>query len=437
MEQNRIPNAAQPQRTAPQRPAAPQPAQGQSAPAQRPMQQPAQGQAAQRPMQQRPAAQQPQQGVEKQLIVRMFQPDMQLLKVTAKQISATASIKLGLYGQSGEVLVVIAARARTAMAATELTENAAGQFEAAMGDSVYGRGKAPIGAVVVAEMEQDETTLVAADDATGLLLETELQPIKNADKVFDFGQNSFRNARMADKIADAALMDDEESDDPIQLSADRSFAARKCTKSDFGVCIVDVEGGKMVCSAVTYGKMVYVRCIRPAPDAGKAAAMTALDMIRRLTLGMPIPYARAFKAGQEIDWNEPMQQKGRKSSSGKSGGSKSSSGKSGTGKKKSLAVPIVLLVLVAIALCGAIWYVVNTFIIKDEGSLPAAGSTGSSAVSMPAGDTSVPGDAAAPGSDTGAPASDAAAPDAPAVVSSPAAPAAGAGTGEPVVHPFS
>ncbi|MEG2930524.1 MAG: hypothetical protein RR825_01940, partial [Ruthenibacterium sp.] len=184
MEQNRIPNAAQPQRhgqpqqgvaehPAQQRPMAQRPAQQRQAaqnPAQQPMasaQRPAQQRpAAQNPAQQRPAAQnpaqQPQQGAEKQLIVRMFQPDMQLLKITAKQISATANIKLGLYGQSGEVLVVIAARAHTTMAATELTENAAGQFEAAMGDSVYGRGNAPIGAVLAGEMEQDETTLAAA-----------------------------------------------------------------------------------------------------------------------------------------------------------------------------------------------------------------------------------------------------------------------------------
>ncbi|MEG2931743.1 MAG: hypothetical protein RR825_08135, partial [Ruthenibacterium sp.] len=290
-----------------------------------------------------------------------------------------------------------------------------------------------IGAVVVGEMEQDETTLVAADDATGSLLEAELQPVTNAEKVFDFGQNSFRNARMADKIADAALMDDEESEDPIQLSADRSFAARKCTKSDFGVSIVDVEGGKMVCAAVTYGKMVYVRCIRPAPDAGKAAAMTALDMIRRLTLGMPISYARAFKAGQEIDWNEPMQQKGgkSKSTSGKSSGSKPSGG------KKNLAVPIVLLVLVAIALCVAIWYVVNTFIIKDEGSMPVDGGM---SMSVPMDGASVPTDVSVPAADTGAvasPAGSTAAPDAAASGAASTVTDAGAGTGAPVVHPFS
>lgn len=435
MDQNQMNRAAQPQRQA--MPGMPRPQQ-QAAPQQRAMPgmpRPAQGMAPQqRPapgMQQRPASgipQQgvagvPQEGVEKQLIVRMFLPDMPLLKATAKQLSAMPSVKLGMYGQSGEVLVVISARARTPAAATELTENAAAQLEAAMGDSVYARGKAPLAAVAVGEMQQDEATLCASDDETGRLLEEELQSVQSADKVFDFGQNSFRNVRMADKIADAALMDDEESTDPIQLSADRSYAVRKCTKADFGVAIANVEGGKVVCAAVTYGKMVYVRCIRPAPDALKAAAMSALDMVRRLTLGLDIPYARAFKAGQEIDWNVPVQQKatGKSSSRGNGGGgSRESRESSGKGSGKSLIGPFVLLIIVAIALGVGIWYVVNTFIIKDESSLPAGNSTSVSDSAPAQGDASAPAGASDPAA-SGAPVSS---------VSQPA------DSGAPVVHPF-
>ena len=44
--------------------------------------------------------------VEKQIIVRMFEPDMNVLKQAARQISAMPDTALNLYGQGGEVLLV-------------------------------------------------------------------------------------------------------------------------------------------------------------------------------------------------------------------------------------------------------------------------------------------------------------------------------------------
>lgn len=390
----------------------------QQAQGQRPVQQ-AQGQ---RPVQQaqgqRPV-QQPQGGVEKQEIVRMYQPDMQVLKATARQLSAMPNVKFGMYGQAGEVLVVAAARAQGMAAATELTENAAEQLEAAMGDSVYGRGKRSLAQVVVDEMLQDEALMIAADEETGKLLEAELTNVKDSDKVFDFGQDSFRSPKMADKILDTAIMDDEESEDPIQRSADRSYAAHKCVRCDYGVAITGLDGGNMVCAAVTVGKTVYIRCIRPAQDAGKTAVYSVLDMIRRIIFGMTVPYARTFRAGDEVDWNDPTPQK--------AGGAKSSGG------KKNLIVPIIAIAALAIALGVGIWYIVTTFIIKDEPSVPAGNSTSiSQTVSTP---DSAAGAASGLGA-TSTPASTSVPADSAASVSGADAQGMPSGQDDSVVHPF-
>ena len=48
--------------------------------------------------------------VEKQLVVRTFEPDMNALKQTAKQLAHMQDTSLNLYGQAGEVLIVITAR---------------------------------------------------------------------------------------------------------------------------------------------------------------------------------------------------------------------------------------------------------------------------------------------------------------------------------------
>ena len=79
--------------------------------------------------------------VEKQLVVRTFEPDMNALKQTAKQLAHMQDTSLNLYGQAGEVLIVVTARAYAQAAATELTENVAERFELALGPAAYGRGK--------------------------------------------------------------------------------------------------------------------------------------------------------------------------------------------------------------------------------------------------------------------------------------------------------
>lgn len=71
--------------------------------------------------------------VEKQLVVRTFEPDMNALKQTAKQLAHMQDTSLNLYGQAGEVLIVVTARAYAQAAATELTENVAEQLRAGAG----------------------------------------------------------------------------------------------------------------------------------------------------------------------------------------------------------------------------------------------------------------------------------------------------------------
>ncbi len=295
-----------------------------------------------------------------QVVIRMFQPDMSVLKNTARQLSELPHIKLNLYGQGGEVLVVIAAQGRTAPA-TELAENAAAQMEAAMGDSVYARGKKSLAAHVADIMKSKELNMIAPDAQTGIILEKELKDVSSADKIFDFGADSYNHAKLADKIADAAIMDDEESDDPTQLSADRSFAAKKITKSDFGVAISTVNGADTVGVSVTYGKLVYIRQVKAGPDAEKSAALTVFDMIRRLINGIEVPYARAFKAGHEIDWNEPSNQPTGKAVSQKG--------------SKGLIIPIIVLVIVSVALGVGIWYIVQNFIMPTDGAMPVNASS--------------------------------------------------------------
>ena len=161
--------------------------------------------------------------VEKQLVVRTFEPDMNALKQTAKQLAHMQDTSLNLYGQAGEVLIVVTARAYAQAAATELTENVAEQFELALGPAAYGRGKGSL-AYFTGELIQSESTLAAADPATGALLAEEFSHTKRGPSVFDFGDGSYNDSRVVAKIKNAVYKYAEEGNAP-QIAAARAAAA--------------------------------------------------------------------------------------------------------------------------------------------------------------------------------------------------------------------
>ncbi len=340
--------------------------------------------------------------VTKQVIVRFFAPDMHKLKVTAKQLSVTSpDLKLGLYGQADEVLVVLNAQSYAEAAATQLTEAGAQMFEDAMGDYSYGRGKGGLAYVAAGELMEKRAYITAADEETGALLETEFKATKRGDKVFDFGDESYLNDKIASKIERAAIFDPNEDTPAYQSAADWASAAAKCTKSEFGAAIKGF-GSDRLYAAVAHGKYVYVREIPAGKDAEKCAALSLLDITRRLIIGADIPYAQSGKAGQELNWsNAPAVSAQTKAPQAKpiqaqAPASKQSVAYSGRDdyddfsekpkkKKKSAGknniVPIAVLVVLLIALVFAVYYLLNTFFFNKAGGNNDKDAASSSVVS--------------------------------------------------------
>ena len=160
--------------------------------------------------------------VQKQVIVRLYQPDMDALKGAARQAGLQRDVQLKLYGQAGEVLVVIRAQAYAQAAATELTEMAAEQIEQAVGASAYARGKGSLAYVTAGEMIENECVIAAANPETGALMGEEFAATKRGAKVFDFGESSYNNTRTLHKIEDYAGDPDEET--PLQMACDLGYA---------------------------------------------------------------------------------------------------------------------------------------------------------------------------------------------------------------------
>lgn len=310
--------------------------------------------------------------VEKQLIVRAFEPDMDAVKQTARQLANMQDVSLNLYGQAGEVLIVITVRAFAAAAATELTESVAEQFEIALGSAVYGRGKANLAHFAAGEMIQKEMVMAAADSATGALLDEEFRQTKRGEHVYDFGEESYRSTRIAAKIQKAEERYAYE-EDPAQIAAARAAAAAKYGRAEIGAAIVGVDGGGDVYAAVAYKKYVYLRVYPDEPGVGKKAALALLDMARVLAQGREPEKAHMFRANTDFDWEDPLQKRRRGAS----------------------IAPIIALALLLLALGAACWYFFTHFSLGGQkgDSLPANGSSVTTGVSQSLSDT----DSAAPG----------------------------------------
>ena len=306
--------------------------------------------------------------VEKQLIVRTFEPDMGALKAAARQLRGVSDLGLNLYGQAGEVLVVITARSHAAAAATELTERVAQQLETALGEAAYGRGKGSLAYFTAGELIENEALIAASDSKTGALLAEEFSRTKRGSQVFDFGDSSYSDSRVMSKIKETAAKHCQPGNE-AQMAAARAAAAGKCARAEVGVCITGVGlEGRQVYVAVACKGYVYMRRLPQSPDAGKKAALIALDITRRLMAGLPVSEAtRAFKANSNFTWDAPVQPKAR---------------------NRALA-PIIVLAVLLVALAVACWYFLTHFSLfgSDSDTVPASAPASiSESFSLPASD---------------------------------------------------
>ena len=236
--------------------------------------------------------------VEKQMIIRTFEPNLDELKKTARQLAHMQDVSLNLYGQAGEVLIVVTARAFAQAAATELTESVAEQFELSLGAAVYGRGKGSLAYFTAGELIEHEANIAAADNATGALLAEEFGRTKRGPSVFDFGEGSYRDRRYLEKVRAAEERYADEDDLP-QTAAARAVAAAKYGHADFGVAVLGAGSGEYVYAAVAHKGYVYLRRLRDGDTAGKSAALMSLELVRRLMKRLPVDNARMFKAAEK------------------------------------------------------------------------------------------------------------------------------------------
>ena len=165
------------------------------------------------------------------------------------------------------------------------------QLRTRLAPALYGEGEQTLAAAAVQALEQHRKLLVCSDTAAGALLETRLENLPGAEKVFDFGAMSYANtaltARLSRKLRKAPQAE------PARTLA-RVQVMQKLTGAALAVGCVELPQSRLL--LVGSKKGCWLRCVSPDENPG----LWLLDMLRRAACGLPQaggtnwqPYGRA------------------------------------------------------------------------------------------------------------------------------------------------
>lgn len=144
--------------------------------------------------------------------------------------------------------------------------------------ALYGEGEQNLAAAAVQALEQHRKFLVCSDAAAGTLLETRLENLPGAEKVFDFGAMSYANAalnaRLSRKLRKAPQAEPARTLARVQAVQRLTGAVLVAGCAELPQSRLLLVGGKKGC---------WLRCVPPDENPG----LWLLDMLRRAACGLP------------------------------------------------------------------------------------------------------------------------------------------------------
>lgn len=165
------------------------------------------------------------------------------------------------------------------------------QLRTSLAPALYGEGEQTLAAAAVQALEQHRKLLVCSDAAAGMLLESRLENLSGAEKVFDFGAMSYANtaltARLSRKLRKAPQAEPARTLARVQAMQRMTSAALVAGCAELPQSRLLLVGGKKGC---------WLRCLASDENLG----LWLLDMLRRAACGLPQaggtnwqPYGRA------------------------------------------------------------------------------------------------------------------------------------------------
>lgn len=165
------------------------------------------------------------------------------------------------------------------------------QLRTSLAPALYGEGEQTLAAAAVQALEQHRKLLVCSDAAAGMLLESRLENLPGAEKVFDFGAMSYANTALTTRLS--RKLRKAPQAEPARTLA-RVQVMQKLTGVALAVGCVELPQSRLL--LVGGKKGCWLRCVAPDENPG----LWLLDLLRRAACGLPQaggtswqPYGRA------------------------------------------------------------------------------------------------------------------------------------------------
>lgn len=218
-----------------------------------------------------------------------------------------------LYAKMGEVVIRVTAKAATQEQAAEMCAGTVQQLKDRLGDVVYTDTFDSLEETVVDTLKQTHKTVATAESCTGGLLSQRLTAIPGSSEVFSLGVCTYSNEMKEKMLGVPAQMLEQVGAVSPQVAAAMAQGVRACAGTDFGVGITGIAGpggatkdkpvGLVYVSACD-GNVTYVQKLlmtnRTRDSVRTWASQHALEMVRRLTLGLEQPGCCCFHSGEPV-----------------------------------------------------------------------------------------------------------------------------------------
>ena len=220
------------------------------------------------------------------LALRLFGVPQARAQAVLKAAAAQGCPGLRLLSREEELVVCVNVQADSEAEASRICKQWNEYFREQFGPAVFGEGDTELAKAALTGLAKKHKLFVAADEATGHLLEARIRSEKEAAAVYDFGDHSYRHPTKADRLAPPRALLDKYPDCPVQPAAGRARQALALSGADWAVSYQPAQGVQPGFVLVCGAKTVYLHALPPSAQPGMLAANWILDMLRRLALGL-------------------------------------------------------------------------------------------------------------------------------------------------------
>lgn len=217
----------------------------------------------------------------------------------AAALLQSANPTAALYAKTAEVVIRITAKATNEAEARALCDAKVTEFEAILGDTIYGRDVDSLEEALVWALTAAGKTLAIAESCTGGLVAQRVTAVPGASAVFGYGAVTYANEMKEKMLGVRKETLAQNGAVSAETAAEMARGVRAAAGADFGVAITGIAGpdggtpekpvGLVYLAAADANETRVQRMLmtgRPRETVRAGAAQAALEIVRRLALGL-------------------------------------------------------------------------------------------------------------------------------------------------------